>query len=253
MEYDESNNGSIPLLLIHGFLLDRTSWTAQLRGIKARTIAPDLCGFGKSPMLSPAVTIDTYAEDMRVVLDELNIKNAVIAGLSMGGYITLAFYRKYPQYVRALILANTRAGPDSAEGKKGRDENVALVKAKGVPALAEKLMPKMLTPKTTRERPEIAKSVGSMLSRQPVVGTIPALLAMRDRPDAMPALAQISVPTLIITGSEDILLPPQEAELMRDGLRGAKLVVIPGAAHLSNIDQPDAFNQAVNDFLKTIS
>ena len=253
MAYDESNSGIIPLLLIHGFPLDRTLWIYQLRGMNALTIAPDLRGFGESAMDSGGATIDTYAEDLRALLDTLKIKNAIIAGLSMGGYITLAFYRKYPQYVRALILANTRASADSAEAKKGRDDNIELAREQDVAAVAEKIMPKLLTYKTMSEQPETVKHVSAMMSRQSVGGVIAALIAMRDRIDSTPTLAQVSVPTLIISGSEDNLISPKESELMRHGIAGAKLVLIPDAAHLSNIDQPDAFNRAVNDFLKTIS
>ena len=253
MAYDENNKGSIPLLLIHGFPLDRTLWSEQMRGVNARVIAPDLRGFGESAMASGAVTMDTYAEDLHALLDALKIKNAVVAGLSMGGYIALAFYRKYPQSARGLILANTKAGADSAEGKKGRDDNAALAREKGAAAVGEKMMPKMLTPKTASERPALAKSVNEMMSRQSVEGVVAALMAMRDRPDSMPTLAQVSVPTLIITGAEDNLIPPKESEVMRDGIRGAKLVVIPGAAHLSNVEQLEAFNRAVNDFLKSLA
>jgi len=250
MAYDESHNGEIPLLLIHGFPLDRTLWNSQLRALNARVIAPDLRGFGESEMPSGAATIDTYAEDLRALLDALNLKHAVVAGLSMGGYITLAFYRKYPEMVRALILANTKAGADSADGKKGRDDNAALAREKGAAAVGEKMLPKLLTPKTAGERPQVVASVSAMMARQSINGVVAALMAMRDRPDSTPMLAPISVPTLIITGAEDNLIPPKESELMRDNIPGSKLVVIPGAAHLSNVEQPEAFNRAVNDFLK---
>ncbi len=252
MAFDETDNRDIPLLLIHGFPLDRTLWKEQMRGIGSRVIAPDLRGFGESTIPSGAVTIETYVEDLHALLDALNVKNVVVAGLSMGGYITLAFYRKYPQMVRALILANTKAGADSVEGKKGRDDNAALAREKGVAAVGEKMMPKMFTPKTASERPQVAASVSAMMARQSVSGVVAALMAMRDRPDSTPMLAQIAVPTLIITGAADNLIPPKESEVMRDNIRGAELVVIPGAAHLSNVEQPKAFNRAVNDFLKSL-
>ncbi|MBI5034573.1 MAG: alpha/beta fold hydrolase [Chloroflexi bacterium] len=255
--YDKSIQGNIPLLLIHGFPLDRTLWAEQIRGLDAHVIAPDLRGFGESAFgesatPSDAVTIDTYADDLHALLDTLNLQNVVVAGLSMGGYIALAVYRKYPQTVRGLILANTKAGADSAEGKKGRDDNAALAREKGAAAVGEKMMPKMLTPKTATERPWLSAAVSAMMARQSVNGVVAALMAMRDRPDSTPMLAQISVPTLIITGAEDTLIPPKESEAMREGIRGSKLVVIPNVAHLSNVEQPDAFNRAVNDFLKSL-
>lgn len=274
MAYDDTGGGTggvtPPLLLIHGFPLDRTLWAAQTRGLAdvARVIAPDLRGCGESgtrvvhePPLRGDVTMDTYADDLRALLDALGIKNAVIAGLSMGGYIAFAFYRKYTHRVRALILANTRAGADSPEGKKGRDENAALARERGAAAIADKMLPKMLTPKTAAERPDIAKAAREMMARQPVEGIVGALMAMRDRPDSTPTLAKIAVPTLIITSADDTLISPKESEAMRDAIRGARpatgrgvcdLVSIPEAGHLSNFERPDAFNRAVREFLKTV-
>lgn len=254
MAYDDSGGDKLALLLIHGFPLDRTLWQAQTRAWSdiARVIAPDLRGFGESGMSGGNVTVDAYADDLRGLLDALNIKTAVVAGLSMGGYIAFAFYRKFHDRVRGLILANTKAGADSAEGKKGRDDSAALAREKGAGAIAERMLPKMLTPKTAAERAETARAAKAMMERQSVEGIVGALTALRDRPDSTPTLATISVPTLIITGAEDTLIPPKESELMRDAVRGARLVMIPGAAHLTNYEQPEAFNQAVREFLKGI-
>lgn len=255
MAYDDTNGSGVPLLLIHGFPLDRTLWAAQVRGLAdvARVIAPDLRGFGESGMPTGSVTMDTYADDLRGLLDALGVKNAVVAGLSMGGYIAFAFYRKNAARVRGLILADTKAGPDSPEGKKGRDDNIALARAQGAGAVGDKMMPKMLTPKTAAERADIANAARAMMARQSVAAVVSALEAMRDRPDSTPTLAEIKAPTLVVTGAEDALIPPKEAEAMRDAIRGARLVSIPGAAHLANLDQPDTFNAAVREFLKLVA
>lgn len=256
MGYEDTGGNNTPLLLIHGFPLDRTLWAAQVRGLAdvARVIAPDLRGFGESARSVPAsaVTMDTYADDLVGLLDALGIKNAVVAGLSMGGYIAFAFYRKNAPRVRGLILADTKAGPDSPEGKKGRDDNAALARAQGAGAVGDKMMPKLLTPKTATERPFIAGAARTMMARQSMEGVVAALMAMRDRPDSTPTLAEISVPTLVVTGAEDTLIPPKEAESMRDATRGAQLVSIPGAGHLANFEAPDAFNHAVREFLKSV-
>jgi len=255
MAYEDTGGNGKPLLLIHGFPLDRTLWASQVKGLAdaARVIAPDLRGLGESAMPAGDVTVDAYADDLAALLDSLGVKSAVVAGLSMGGYIAFAFYRKFPARVRGLILANTKAGADSPEGKKGRDDNAALAREKGAGAIGERMLPKMLTPKALAERPDLKKSVSDMMARQPVPGVVGALMAMRDRPDSTPTLAQISVPTLVITGAEDTLLPPKESEFIRDGIRGAKFAMLDGAAHLSNVEQPDAFNRAVKEFLKTVS
>ncbi len=254
MAYDDIVGNQVPLLLIHGYPLDRTLWQNQMRGLGdiARVIAPDLRGFGESGMPNGNLSMDVYADDLRGLLDGLKIEKAVIGGLSMGGYIAFAFYRKFADRVRGLILANTKAGADSPDAKKGRDDNAALAREKGAGAIAERMLPKMLTPKTIDERAEVAQATNAMMARQSVQGVVGALMALRDRPDSTPTLATISVPTLIITGAEDTLIPPKESEIMRDAIREARLVTIPGAAHLSNYEQPEAFNQAVREFLKQL-
>ncbi|MDE3091075.1 MAG: alpha/beta fold hydrolase [Chloroflexota bacterium] len=260
MAYEDTGGASTtlstpPLLLLHGFPLDRTLWATQVRGLAdiARVIAPDLRGFGESGMPQGTVTMDVYADDLRGLLDALGVKSAVVAGLSMGGYVALAFYRRNASRVRGLILADTKAGPDSAEGKKGRDDNIALARAQGAAAVGDKMLPKMLTPKTAAERPDVTDAARVMMARQSVAGVVGALEAMRDRPDSTPTLADITVPTLVVTGAEDTLIPPKEAEAMRDAIRGARLVSIPSAAHLANFEQPDAFNRAVREFLKSVA
>lgn len=255
MAYEDTGGSGAALLLVHGFPLDRTLWAPQVIGLRdmARVIAPDLRGLGESGLPSGDVTVDAYADDLAALLDSLGVKSAIVAGLSMGGYIAFAFYRKFPARVRGLILANTKAGADSPEGKKGRDDNAVLAREKGAGAIAERMLPKMLTPKSLAERADLKKSVNDMMARQPVPGVVGALMAMRDRPDSTPTLGTITVPALVITGAEDTLLPSKESELIRDGIRGAKLVILEGAAHLSNVEQPDAFNRAVKELLKTVS
>ncbi len=253
--YDDSGSTAMPLVLIHGFPLDRTTWAEQTRELadSARVIAPDLRGCGESSMPPGATTMDEYADDVRGLLDALNIQSAIIAGVSMGGYIAFAFYRKYMARVRALILVDTRAGADSPEGKKARDENAALARAEGAGAIAERMLPKMLTPQTATTRANVAQDLRALMARQPVEGVAAALIALRDRPDSTPTLAQISVPTLVVCGADDQLIPVKESEFLRDQIRGARLALIPDAAHLPNYEQPAAFNHAVKDFLKTIA
>ncbi|MBI4787883.1 MAG: alpha/beta fold hydrolase [Chloroflexi bacterium] len=254
MAYDDTGAVGAPLLLIHGFPLDRTLWLAQTNGLAdmARVIAPDLRGAGESGLPPGPVTMDTYADDLSALLDSLGVKSAIVGGLSMGGYIAFAFYRKYPHRVRALVLADTRPQPDSAEAKKMRDANAALARDQGVGAVAERLLPKLLAPKTFESRPEVAKGARELMARQPVEGVVAQLMALRDRPDSTPTLAQISVPTLVIVGAEDALTPPKDSEMMRDAIRGARLVTIPDAAHLSNYEQPEQFNNAVREFCRPL-
>jgi pimeloyl-ACP methyl ester carboxylesterase len=254
MNYDDTGGAGVPLLLVHGFPLDRTVWanqTAELAGV-ARVIAPDLRGFGQSTMPDGMTTLESYADDLNALLDVLKIPSAVIAGLSMGGYIALAFYRQYTGRVRGLILADTKAGADSPEAKKGRDDNASAARAYGAEEIAKRMLPKMLTPKTIENNFEMAQTVREMMARQSVEAIVAALMAMRDRADSTSLLTQIKTPTLIITGADDLLIPPKEAEAMHQAIAGSSLVTIPNAAHLSNVEQPEAFNQAVLEFLHNI-
>jgi len=252
--FDDTGGAGIPLVLVHGFPLDRTLWSPQVDELSkvARVIAPDLRGFGASRLPSEPVAIETYADDVSGLLDALAIPRAVIAGLSMGGYIALALCRRHAERVRGLILADTRAAPDSAQAKQARNENLALVREQGAEALAERLLPKLLLPQTLATNPGLTNATRALLARQSVAGISAALIALRDRADATPGLAAIAVPTLIIVGEQDALTPPRDSEIMRDAIPGAQLVTLPNAAHLANLEQPAAFNRAVREFLQTL-
>ncbi len=250
IEYDDVGNGA-PLLLIHGFPLDRALWRAQIEDLHniARVIAPDLRGFGQSGDAPETMAMDDYAADLRALLDGLNIGPAVVCGLSMGGYIALAFLAKYPDVVKGLILCNTRAGADSEAAREGRYATAQKAFDEGVPAIAEAMLPKMLTETTRANRDSLTAYVRSMMARQPPGGVAAALRGMAARPDRTPMLASINIPTLIITGSADTLILPSESEAMARAIPGSRLVVAPDAAHLSNVENPDVFNTAVREFI----
>lgn len=250
--YDDSGTGA-PLLLIHGFPHDRSLWAPQGRGLagQARCIAPDLRGFGESTP-SPPFSMDRYADDLAALLDLLRVDRAVVGGLSMGGYIALAFWRRHRRRVRGLILANTRAGADSAEARDRRQRMIALAREHGSSAIAEAMLPGMIG-KTSREKsPELVAAVHRMMSSAPVAGVVGALEAMMERPDSTPTLGTIDVPVLVVTGEEDALIPAAEARAMHADIRGSQFEVIAGAGHLSNLERPAAFNHVVSEFLARV-
>jgi pimeloyl-ACP methyl ester carboxylesterase len=256
--YSERGAGK-PLVLIHGYPLNRMIWQAQWDGLadRARVIAPDLRGFGESEAVASATEISgtteisTYADDVRELLDALGINEpAVIAGLSMGGYVALAYLNRYPLHVAGLILSNTKATPDSIEGKAGRDKNIALARDQGADAIAEAMLPKMLSPKTLSSNAELVAQAKRIMTSSTVPGIIGALEAMRDRPDSVATLLESSVPTLIIAGADDALMPMAEQQTMKQAARNSTLVVIADAGHLSPMEQPAAFNHAVAEFLR---
>ncbi len=252
-EYDDVGNG-MPLLLIHGFPLDRSLWRWQIEGLQgvARAIVPDLRGFGQSADAPETMAMDDYAADLKALLDSLNIKQVVVCGLSMGGYIALAFLARYPGLVKGLILANTRAGADSEQAREARYATAQKAFDEGVPAIAEAMLAKMLTEATLANRASLVAYVRPLMAHQRPGGVAAALRGMAARPDRGEWIKSINVPTLIITGSADTLIPPSESEVMQKAIAGSKLVVIPDAAHLSNVENPDAFNAAVGEFIKKL-
>ena len=251
MEHEDLGTRT-PLLLVHGYPLNRGIWDAQVNELSdiARTLAPDLRGHGGSDPVPGPYTMDLLADDLREFLDAVRVTQPIVlCGLSMGGYVTFAFYRKYPERVAALILTSTRAGADSPEGKAGRDKAAATAQEKGVGAIAEAMLPKMLAPKTYSANPDLVARIKAIMESTPLDGVLGDLAGLRDRPDSTPTLAQIDKPTLILHGADDQLIPPSEAEVMHAGIKRSQLKILPEAGHLLNMEQPEAFNEAVRDFV----
>jgi pimeloyl-ACP methyl ester carboxylesterase len=252
IEYDDIGNG-VPLLLIHGFPLDRTLWRTQIAGLSQlyRVIAPDLRGFGQSSETdSEAVTMEQYAADLKSLLDSVNVKQAVVGGISMGGYIALALYAQYADRVKGLILANTRAVPDTEDGKQARLNNAQRVAESGTGFLVDSMAPKMLG---ITAKPEIEIAVRSMMLRQRPSGVMSALRGMAARTDRTALLRFATVPVLIVSGSQDTLIPVSDSETMHALIPNSRLVIIPDAGHLSNLDKADAFNHVVREYYKQVT
>jgi pimeloyl-ACP methyl ester carboxylesterase len=251
--YDDAGDG-IPVVFVHGFPHHRKLWAPQLRALAghSRSIALDLPGFGESDM-PEKFAIDAWAHSLARFLDTLGIEHAVIAGLSMGGYITLAFWRQHRERVHALVLADTRAGADTDEGKRKRRETIELARREGPVAVARALLPGMVG-KSTRERePAVVATMRAMLESASVDSIVGASEAMMNREDATDLLPSINVPTLIIAGEEDVLTPPKEARTMHDAIPGSRLEIIPAAGHVSNIERPAAFNHVLTEFVVSVS
>jgi len=254
MAYDEAGSGP-PLLLIHGYPLSRKLWAPQLAalGDAARVIAPDLRGFGESDAPKAPYTMDQLADDCVALLDSLEVTEpVVVGGLSMGGYIALAFWRRHAARVAGLILAATRAGADSEAGKAGRDAAAATAREKGSEAIIDGMLPKMLAPSAYADRPEVVAEARQVMAGAPVPGIVGALMAMRDRPDSTVLLAEIDRPVLVIHGADDVLIPPSEAEAMHRALSHGRLVLMPNAGHLLNLEQPARFNAEARTFLTAL-
>jgi pimeloyl-ACP methyl ester carboxylesterase len=245
-----------PIVLLHAFPLSRDMWLPQVDGLHDayRLITPDLPGFGGSPPLDQP-SVDAFADAVAETLDKLPIRGPVVlGGLSMGGYVALAFARRHPARLRALILADTRAEPDDEAARANRDKTIAQVQAEGVGPVVEGLLPKLLCARTMEEQPEVVESVRRIALAQSAAGVAGALVGLRDRPDATAVLEQLQVPVLIVVGRDDALTPPARSEAMAKAVRRGQagetvLEIIDGAGHLSNLENPEAFNAALRRFL----
>jgi 3-oxoadipate enol-lactonase len=249
---DEGQGPSV--VFLHAFPQNRSMWDQQVTALSKthRVIAPDFRGFGDSDAPPGPYSLDQYADDVNGLLDRLAVGQAVFAGLSMGGYTLFAFYRRHAARVHALVLADTRAGADTEDGRAGRFAMARTAGERGAGAIADIMLPKLLSPDALRTRPELVRQVRERIERTHVNGIAGALMAMAGRPDSVPLLPQIACPTLVITGELDGPTPPSEGKLMAGAIPGARLEIIPGAGHLANLEQPEAFNQAVLNFLQTL-
>ena len=254
LAYEATGSGR-PLLLLHGYPLSRAIWQPQLEGLldAAWMVAPDLRGHGETEASEGAYSMKLLAEDAAALLEELGITQpVVVGGLSMGGYAALAFYRLLPKRVAGLILAATRAGADSPEGRAAREKAAATAREQGAGAIADAMLPKLLAPRTYAENPALVERVRTIMAGTSVAGIAGALMGMRDRPDSTALLAEIDRPVLVIHGADDQLIPPSEAEAMHLRLSRSRLELVPGAGHLLNMEQPASFNAAVRNFLQSV-
>lgn len=252
IEYTDQGRG-LPVVLLHGFANDRTLWQPQLDALAARyrLIAPDLRGFGGSSATDGrAVSMDEYADDIATLLDHLEIPSAVVGGISMGGYVALAFALRHPQRLRGLVLANTRAGADPPDWAAFREEMVRTVQARGAGAVVENYGDKPFRPDCPGE---IKERVRAAIRRQATPGLISGTRGMAQRPDRAPFLVTIRVPTLVIHGTADQYVPVSEAEAMHRAIAGSRYACLAGAGHLSNVDSAEAFNAALDEFLRPLA
>jgi len=240
------------LVLVHAFPLNGRMWEGQqsLASAGWRIIAPHFRGMDGGEQDPEAVSVDDYAGDIIDLLDGLHVHEAVIGGLSMGGYVTLAMFRHAPRYFRGMVLADTRAEADTPEGVEGRKRTMGLLREKGPRALADDMEPKLLGKTTRAERPEVVARVRELILSNTERGIAGAITALMTRPDSTPLLSSIHCPTLIIVGDEDVVTPPPTSESMHAGIGGSELVVIPKAGHLTNLEAPGAFNAALTSFLE---
>jgi 3-oxoadipate enol-lactonase len=239
------------LVLLHGYPFNRSMWSSQVAALKHthRVITPDLRGHGESGLGEGAATMPQMARDIAGLLEILDVPRVTLVGLSMGGYVALAFSRLFQLRVRALVLVDTRAQADTQEGRANRAAQAEKALQQGMESIADSMLPKILTSETIKKRPDVVKQVRQMIVRTAPKGAAAALEGMAQREDQRPNLSRIIAPTLIIVGREDSLTPVEDSELMHREIGGSRLEIIEGAAHLSNMEQPELFNRVLATFL----
>lgn len=249
--YRESGSGR-PVVLLHAFPLSAAMWHGQHNALSGgcRLITPDLRGFGQSARGDAEPSVDLMAEDVAELLDQLRIDTVVMGGLSMGGYVTMAFLRRYPERVTAIVLADTKAGADPEPALANRERiATAMMSGGDIAALAEELLPTLLGETTRRARGRVVAWVRSAIRSADPHSIAWAQRAMAGRPDSYDTLHSVSTPALVVVGTEDVLTPPAEAEAMAGALADAQLVRLPEAGHLSPLEDPAAFNEALSSWL----
>ena len=267
---DEGAAGTI--LFLHGFPFDGSIWDDQMAALPPgwRGLAPDLRGFGRSPLGAAelpsggkagagvalpdeaVLTMASLAEDVAGLVEEQVGGPVVVCGLSMGGYVAFALLRSHPELVRALVLMDTRAGPDNDEGRENRRRVAASVREHGSRPLASSMLPTLFAPRSLEERGETAERVQAMMEQASPRTLIAALAGMAARPDSNPDLAGIRVPTLVLVGAEDSITPPDAARAMATAIPHARLEVVAGAGHLACVEAPETTNRLLASFLQQL-
>jgi 3-oxoadipate enol-lactonase len=254
--YDDHGIGQ-PLFFLHAFPLNRSMWSGELKALlpegRFRLVALDWRGFGESDITEGISTMEQFADDVAGLMDALGMQNAILCGLSMGGYPAFAFLRKYPQRVKGLILADTRPGSDTEEAKANRENVAKLAEKSGSAAIADLQLPKLISDETRRHQPEVEGRIRRMIESATTQGIAAASRGMAQRADSSDLLASISCPTLVIVGELDVSTPPAVAQDYAAQIPNAQYVVIPYAGHLSSLEQPEAFHRAISGFLQSVS
>lgn len=239
------------VVFIHGFPVDHRMWEHQLRALPDgyRAVAYDIRGLGRSPVGDGQYTMELFTDDLFAVLDAVASDPVVACGLSMGGYVLGRALERNPGRFRAAVLADTRSTADDDETRLARAAAIAGVKQDGPTAYAEEFVERVLAGATLSRRPEIVEAVKQMIASNDPRGIAGAQLAMMSRTDTTAALAGLEIPVLVVVGEEDDLTPPKTAREMAAPIPDGRLAVVPDAGHFSPLENPDAFNRILRDFL----
>lgn len=251
LAYSDRGEG-LPLVLIHGFPLCRKMWLPQAEALSkagCRVITPDLRGLGESGLISEAVSMDDYADDVVALMDHLGIDKAVIGGMSMGGYVLFNLLERHPDRIAAPIFITTKAGGDDDAAKAKRTALAEACRVQGISPVAEAFRTILFAPETLTDNPALVGDVLGWMDATDPRGAAAALIAMRDRRDCVPLLGSISHPALVIGADQDQASPVENSRIIAEGLQDGELCILHGAGHMVNLEQPIGFNEAILGFL----
>jgi Predicted hydrolases or acyltransferases (alpha/beta hydrolase superfamily) len=254
--FAEHGSGPDVLLLVHGHPFDRSMWDPQIDAVTRagwRVIVPDLRGYGETSVVPGTTPLDVFAADLAALLDHLQVEDVAIGGLSMGGQIVMEFVRQHPQRVRSVLLAATFPQAETDEGKRNRNAMADRLLREGMLRYADEVLPRMLAPRSIERLPDVAAHVRSMMRATDPKGAAAALRGRAERPSYEATLQGVSVPTLVVVGSEDAFTTRQDAERMRDLVTDSELLWLQGVGHMPNLEHPTAFNAALVGLLQRCS
>ena len=244
----------VPVVFIHGFPFNHTMWDPQMKALPNhyRAITYDIRGHGESAVGDGQYSIEFFVDDLLALLDHLVIEKTILCGLSMGGYIALRAYERFPDRIRALILCDTKSEADTNEARLKRSAIVRSVKTAGVGPFADDFAKLVFAPQSFHTHPEAVEAIKSAIRANSPIGISGAALALGIRTDTTAVLSRINVPTLVLVGEHDALTPPAVSEALQRQIPNAELHVIPSAGHMSNLENPAEFNRHLIEFLNRL-
>jgi 3-oxoadipate enol-lactonase len=252
--FDDFGEGETPIIFIHGFPFDKSSWQPQMDflGKTNRVIAYDIRGFGKSTAGHEKISIQLFANDLINFMDALAIKKAIVCGLSMGGYILLNAVHQYPERFKAIILSDTQCIADSAEAKDKRMQTVTKIKTDGLQEFADGFVKNIFCQQSKDNKKELVESIKNIILNTPSQTITDTLIALAQRSETCSVLQQITLPVLLLCGSEDKVTPVEQAEFMHRNISNSTLQTISNAGHMANMEQPEVFNQHIVAFIANL-
>ncbi|QNL50130.1 alpha/beta hydrolase [Olivibacter sp. SDN3] len=242
------------VVFLHGFPFNKNMWLNQLETLPNNVsgIAVDVRGHGLSTIGHGYFSIDVFAKDLIVFIEKLNLKEVVLCGLSMGGYIALRANQLAPHLFKGLVLADTNSQADSDEAKIKRFETIQSVLKFGRRVFAIGFVKRVFSEESLLTKMDEVEMIRSSIRRNDVRSICATLLALASRTDTTDSLQNIPFPCLIIRGAEDQLMSVEQTEILRKNIKNAKLEVMDKCGHLPNLEDPTTFNRLLNQYLNEL-